>query len=149
MAQRCPRVVLDTNCLISALLFSHGTLAELRSHWQARRFVPVLCSSTARELLRVLTYPKFHLSPDELLNILGELLPWADVVTLTLSPATVAYLKHLKDPKDVNFILLAEQEKIALISGDRHLLNLEAYAAIPILAPAEFLAQLQDSRIVL
>lgn len=34
-----PRVVLDTNCLVSALIFSRGRFAWLREAWQAKRFI--------------------------------------------------------------------------------------------------------------
>jgi hypothetical protein len=35
-----PRVVLDTNVVLSALLFGGGWAARLRTGWQSGRFVP-------------------------------------------------------------------------------------------------------------
>ena len=140
----CPRVVLDTNCLISALLFSRGVLGQLRSLWQEKRFIPLLCTSTVKELIRVLAYPKFKLTPDDIQELLGDILPWAEIVELTFSQQDVPYLEHLRDPKDADFILLAEQEKVAvLVSGDKHLLELKDYASIPIMLPIEFLEALK------
>ena len=78
-----PRVVLDTNCLISALLFSRGTLGLLRTLWQEKKFTPLLCTSTVKELIRVLAYPKFKLTPDDIQELLGDILPWAEIVELT------------------------------------------------------------------
>ena len=82
MEFQCPRVVLDTNCLISALLFSRGVLGQLRSLWQEKRFIPLLCTSTVKELIRVLAYPKFKLTPDDIQELLGDILPWAEIVEL-------------------------------------------------------------------
>ena len=60
------RVVLDTNVLVSALLFEGGRLAWIRQSWQSGRIQPVLAEPTARELLRVLAYPKFQLTHAEM-----------------------------------------------------------------------------------
>ena len=52
------RVVLDTNVVLSALLFSGGGgAARLRQAWQSCRFSPFVSSATAQELVRVLGYP--------------------------------------------------------------------------------------------
>ena len=146
MNSSCPRVVLDTNCMISALLFSHGVLAQLRTLWQEKKFVPLLCSSTARELIRVLSYHKFKLSPEDIQEILKDILPWAEVVELSVTPTEVDYLHHLKDPKDTDFILLSEQEKVsALVSGDKHLLELRPHASVSIMLPMEFIELLSGT----
>ncbi len=73
-----PRVVLDTNCLISALLFSTGRLAWLREGWQAGRFIPLVSRDTIGELIRVLAYPKFRLDAREQETLLADFLPFAD-----------------------------------------------------------------------
>ena len=59
------RVVLDTNVVVSALLFTSGRLAWVRRAWQHQRLRPLVCRETANELLRVLTYPKFRLTDGE------------------------------------------------------------------------------------
>lgn len=58
-----PRVVLDTNCVVSALLFSRGRLAWLRRAWQSGRVVPLVSRGTATKLIRVLAYPKMNYHP--------------------------------------------------------------------------------------
>ena len=60
-----PRVVLDTNCLVSALIFSRGRFAWLREAWQTKRFIALASHDTVSELLRVLAYPRFKLTRDE------------------------------------------------------------------------------------
>lgn len=59
------RVVLDTNIVLSALIFSAGRLAWIRHAWQHQQLQPLVCRETASELLRVLAYPKFKLSTSE------------------------------------------------------------------------------------
>jgi predicted nucleic acid-binding protein len=73
------RVVLDTNMLVSALLFEKGRLAWIRHGWQGGRFTPVLAQPTTLELLWVLGYPKFGHTPAEIELLLGELLPWSEI----------------------------------------------------------------------
>lgn len=53
------RVVLDTNVMVSILLFRRE-LGKLAVWWQEGRIVPVVTRETFDELLRVLRYPKFQ-----------------------------------------------------------------------------------------
>ena len=48
------RVVHDTNVAVSALLFRAGSFAWLRGAWSAGTVVPLVCSATLAELVRVL-----------------------------------------------------------------------------------------------
>jgi putative PIN family toxin of toxin-antitoxin system len=61
------RVVLDTNVLVSALLFS-GETARLVKRWQEGFIVPVFSRETFAEFRKVLTYPKFRLTVQEIRN---------------------------------------------------------------------------------
>ena len=69
------RVVLDTNVVLSALLFTSGRLAWIRRAWQHQQLKPLVCRETASELLRVLAYPKFKLSTAEQQALLEDFLP--------------------------------------------------------------------------
>jgi hypothetical protein len=51
----------DTNVLVFALLCPAGGLGRLRIAWQAGVFVPLACTATVQELVRVLAYQKFRL----------------------------------------------------------------------------------------
>src|SRR5262249_48764253 len=51
------RVVLDTNVVVSALLFTRGATVRLREAWQAGEVLPLASRATAAELVRVLAYP--------------------------------------------------------------------------------------------
>ena len=58
-----PRVVFDTNVLVSALLFRRGLLGWLVDVWQTERVRPLGSKATIAELLRVLGYPNSALPP--------------------------------------------------------------------------------------
>jgi len=135
------RVVLDTNVLVSALLFDKGRLTWIRHGWQGGRFTPVLAPSTTRELLRVLTYPKFKLHSAEIQLLLAELLPWSETwqAPLELSEPVC------RDPRDQVFLDLAIAAEVhALVSGDEDLLTLRDQPRQPlILDPAGFQSWLQ------
>ncbi len=117
-----PRVVLDTNVVLSALLFGGGPAARVRAGWQSGRFVPLASTATAQELLRVLAYPKFGLSPAEQEELLADLMPWIEVVRIPVPPPQAP---ACRDPFDLPFLRLAVTGKAhALVSGDRDLLAL-------------------------
>ena len=135
------RVVLDTNCLVSALLFGKGSLATLRAAWQGKRFVPVVCKETASELIRVLSYPKFRLDQDEIHAVLADFLPYAETVALT---GPFEDVEGLSDASDAVFIRLAQQTKADwLVSGDSHAPGMRnALPDARIISPGDFLAAL-------
>ncbi|RZU99089.1 putative toxin-antitoxin system toxin component, PIN family [Spiribacter vilamensis] len=131
-----PRVVLDTNCLVSALLFSNRRTDWLRTGWQARRFIPLASHATAAELLRVLAYPKFQLSADEQEALLADYLPWVETITVTTAGRA---LPAIDDPDDRMFLLLADvADANALVSGDKHLQAVKGEFSIPIVSASEF-----------
>ena len=49
--KRPPRVVLDTNLVLSALVFTQGRLVALRHAWQNERCRPLVSKATAAELI--------------------------------------------------------------------------------------------------
>ena len=75
-----PKVVLDTNIILSALLFSHSQLSKLRQLWQQEKIVPLASKATISELVRVLAYPKFKLSSLEQQDFLNEYLPYIKTI---------------------------------------------------------------------
>jgi putative PIN family toxin of toxin-antitoxin system len=117
-----PRVVLDTNVVLSALLFGGGPVARIRTGWQTGSFVPLASRATAGELVRILAYPKFGLAATEQTELLADYLPWVQVVHVPDPPPAVPVCR---DPFDAPFLHLAVAGKAkALVSGDRALLAL-------------------------
>lgn len=136
-----PRVVLDTNCLVSALIFSRGKFAWLREAWQSRRFIALASRDTVSELLCVLAYPKFKLTHDEQETLLAEFLPFVETVKLETSPEG---LPKIRDTDDVIFLVLAAVAHAdVLISGDGDIQAIRDQFHIPILTVAEFADWLQ------
>ena len=66
------RVVLDTNVVLSALVFGGGFAGQARVAWQAGAIQPLASTATVQELVRVLAYPKFRLTQAE--RVAGRLL---------------------------------------------------------------------------
>ncbi|MCK9387131.1 MAG: putative toxin-antitoxin system toxin component, PIN family [Sulfuritalea sp.] len=141
---RPPRVVIDTNLVLSALVFAGGRLAPLRLAWQSGRVLPLVSRSTVSELIRVLTYPKFKLAAHEQEELLADYLPYCKTVRIpALPPATPA----CRDVFDVVFMELALAGKAdALITGDRDLLSLAGKLACPILGADQFLGTFNIDR---
>jgi putative PIN family toxin of toxin-antitoxin system len=134
------RVVLDTNILLSALLFSVGRLAWIRHAWQRQQLHPMVCRDTVNELLRVLAYPKFKLSAQEQKDLLGDFLPYAEVVTL---PIPWPDLPFCRDEKDQVFLVLAHVgEADALVTGDADILVMRDVFSGRILTADELATQM-------
>jgi len=139
-AGQSPRVVFDTNVVMSALLFGGGISTRLRVVWQSGACVPLVSTATVQELIRVLAYPKFRLSADEQHELLADYLPYAMSVHIPQPTPTVPVCR---DPFDLPFLHLAAAGKAtALVTGDRDLLALAGQTRFAILTPAEFVATL-------
>lgn len=117
-----PRVVCDTNVLVSALLFPGGRAVWLRHAWLSERLTPLVSAATVRELMRVLEYPKFRLTPADRAELLGDFLPSAETVELA-EPAP--RVPACRDPDDRKFLELAIAGRADwLITGDADLLSI-------------------------
>ncbi len=130
-----PRVVLDTNVLLSALLFHQGSLAWLRHAWQSGTIRPLASRETTEELIRVLAYPKFKLNDADREDLLGDYLPWCEIVKV---PNSID-IPDCRDPFDRLFLALAAVAGAdALVTGDKDLLTLSDSFGVPILSPVAF-----------
>lgn len=129
--------VFDTNVVVSALLFRHGYLSRLREIWRCKQAVPLVARETTNELLRVLSYPKFKLRPDEIEDLLCDYLPYAQVVA---SLQTTGSLPACRDIHDQKFLELAFAGRCNfLVTGDADLLALKDLCPFAILTPADFI----------
>jgi hypothetical protein len=132
------RVVLDTNTLISALLFS-GTASRLVPLWQSGEITLLLSKAILQEYLQVLTYPKFRISDQEVRGLIEEeVLPFVETIEVRKRLTVVR-----RDPDDNKFLECAVTGGAQyLVTGDRDLLELGSYRGITILSVADFLNQL-------
>lgn len=117
-----PRVVIDTNLVLSALVFAQGRLTPLRHDWQGAHCQPLVSSVTAAELMRVLAYPKFKLTSADQQELLADYLPYCTTVRM---PAKLPATPACRDPFDLPFLQLAVTGKADyLVTGDQDLLSL-------------------------
>jgi uncharacterized protein len=129
------RVVFDTTTVVSTLLFSNGRLAWLRQHWQEEAgCVPLISRATTAELVRVLEYPKFRLSPDDRRELLAEYLPHCEIIEQTEKCPSLC-----RDVKDQPFLDLAQSGGAdLLVSGDQDLLALAGQTTFIIESPEAY-----------
>lgn len=131
------KVVIDTNVLLSALLFG-GIPARLVDLWKNGRITPLVSAPIMAEYLRVLAYPKFKLTEEEINHLLiHEILPWFEAVQAPMGERYIA-----ADPGDDKFVwcALAGRAEI-IVSGDDHLLACVGLP-VPVLNPVAFLKSL-------
>jgi putative PIN family toxin of toxin-antitoxin system len=118
------RVVLDTNVVLSALVFGGGAAGRVRRAWQQGALLPLASNATGQELVRVLAYPKFRLSQPEQDELLADYLPYTQTVRIPHPPPQVP---DCRDALDEPFMHLALAGKAqVLVSGDRDLLAIAA-----------------------
>ena len=133
-----PRVVLDSNVILSGFLFGGhpGRLLEhaLDGSIQCFASLPIL-----DEIREVLQRPKFGLSSEQALTLIEELHDLCRIVTPTGRVRAIA-----ADPDD-NMILecASAADADVIVSGDSHLLDLRRWQGIRILAPADFVGEIE------
>ena len=128
-------VVVDTNVVISGLLFK-GVPGRIVALWRTGAITPYASSEILDEYIRVLAYPKFQLSQQEIEYLLyREILPYFETVIPWKDEPVLS-----QDPADDKFIHCALDGSIeTIISEDSHLLDLGKYKSICIMHPADFL----------
>lgn len=134
------RVVLDTNVLISALLF-RGGLSKIVGLWQKGKIIPVISKETFSEFVTVLEYPKFSLTQEETDSIIKyEILPYFEIVEVVKGVKGIC-----RDPEDDKFISCAISGSVDyIVSGDKDLFDLKQYKSIRIIKASDFLKMVYD-----
>lgn len=133
-----PPIVLDSNVLISAALLPQSLSAQALK-LAMTKFQMVFSAATWDELRTVIARDKFrrYLSedrPNQFLSILIQSAEFIDSLTI---------VTECLDPKDNKFLSLALDARSGLIvSGDAHLLVLNPFRGIDILAPGPFVKSL-------
>jgi putative PIN family toxin of toxin-antitoxin system len=130
------RAVLDPGVLVSALITPKGGPAKLLLSASAGSFELVVSPLLLEELGSVLRREKFrrYVDLDVVAAYLDLLHHDAEVAADPETPPPI----RCADPDDDYLIALAHSQSAALVSGDRHLLELAG--RIPVFSPAEFLA---------
>ena len=129
------KIVLDTNILISSLLFK-GELAGGVDLWKKGKIIPIFSRDTFDEFKTVLEYPKFSLTAQEMKVIIEEeVLPFFEVIEVADKIKGVC-----RDADDDKFIACAVSASADfIVTGDRDLLDIGRYKSVRILSVSEFL----------
>ena len=133
------RVILDTNVLVSGLMFPKSVPGRAVAAWREGRFELVLPLAQLQEIGRVLAYPRIRKflrwDDDEIGRFLKQLYLRAEVV----EPA--AGELEVRDRSDLHVLqAIAAGAAELLVSGDEDLLALRSRYAIE--TPAEFAKRL-------
>lgn len=129
------RAVLDPNVLVSALLSPHGSPSRLLHEWFEGGFELVVSPLLLSELERVLAYPKIEarVPAEEAVSFLMLLTQAA----LLIADSDVHAEVVSRDPNDQYLITLASTARAVIVSGDKHLLDLEEH--LPVFSPSSFI----------
>lgn len=128
------RVTVDTNVLVSALGWNGMEAAVIEMVLDGGLEL-CLSAQILSEFFRVVKYPKFRFTDEEIDSYIGRLLHNAIIITPTAKINAVA-----EDPDDNKIIECAiGGESNYIISGDKHLLRLGEYERIKIVRAVEFL----------
>jgi len=130
------RIVLDTNVLISAILFGGKPRRVL--HLVISGSVDCTLSTVILDELKdVLQRPKFGFSAEVCFHIIEELHGACDIISPSVS---VGFIRS--DPDDDRILDCAvEAQAHFIVSGDPHLLDLGKFEKIRILSPADYLKE--------
>lgn len=140
---RSIRAVLDTNVLVSALLFG-GRLHRIAEHIASGFLTPCFIDSTLQEFQVVIHREKFQPVFER------EGLAVHDLVRAVMEQSML-----FKDPQEIpgvlddvpdNYLLACALAANAscIVSGDKTLCRLREFHRIPILTPAEFLQHSEE-----
>lgn len=83
------RAVVDTNIVVSGLLFG-GLPYKIVKQALDKKFIPVTSPHLIAEIERVMLYPKFTLSPQEVRLLLD---PYLNVTEIVIPTETISVIK--------------------------------------------------------
>lgn len=129
-------IVIDTNLLIAAGYSKSSASRQIVELCLAGRLQPAISSAVRGEYEHIL---RQALRRDDYRPQLERFIAHAEVVEPSNTPRVVP-----DDPEDDKLLAAAVAGRAdALVSNDRHLLQLESYQGIPIVTPADFLASME------
>jgi hypothetical protein len=133
-----PRVVADTNILISAFI-SSGAPRKVFMRVLEGRLILVASNETLEEFRDVISREKFGL-PEE---VATEIVAVVEAASVVVEPKQKLKVVE-RDPKDDPFLECAIAGGAEyIVTGDNDLLSLEEYEGVKIVGPEELLDLLQ------
>lgn len=133
------RLVLDTNVLVSGLLFPGGPPSRLVKAWRSGAFDLVISDFVIDELTRTWAHlaPRLRPSPGDLVDFIDTIGVRAELLRIDAAMLAQSCKARLRDPNDLPVLaLLIGSVADRLVTGDKDLLAMaDSY---PVLTPAEF-----------
>lgn len=127
------KVVLDTNVFVSALGWQ-GASREIFKNCIEGDLELFISIEIFDEIKRVLNYPKFKFSQDEIPEFLDQIL---EVGNFVETKVKVEIIKD--DPSDNKFLECAVTVNAdCVISRDLHILKIKAFEGIKLMSPEDF-----------
>jgi putative PIN family toxin of toxin-antitoxin system len=132
-----PRIVLDTNVFVSAVI-SYGKPRQLLQKGIDKEFTIVTSDLILKELATVLRRPKFKTNDDEIRRVILGLLGASEVVEV------ISRFKLVRNDPGDNIVLNTAYDGAAnmIVTGDKHLLMLKNFKETTILSVSEAMKQL-------
>lgn len=139
--ERMIRVVLDVNVIVSSIIAPSGTPGRIFDAWKRQQLYvitsPVIIAKTLEVIRRPSIQKNFSISETDI-QAIKTLLERRTILT----PHNLKLKVVERDPEDDNIIIAAVEGKAdCIVSGDRHLQDLDSYEDIPILSPSEFVVR--------
>ncbi len=136
-----PRLILDTNVLISAIFFETGNEARILDEVLKGKVTLVSGLDTLQELRETLAASKFKLTPLEVLNVFQLMVSISEIV---LAPPNAKV--KCRDPDDQKFLDCAVGGDVDfLVTGDRDLLEIKNLGRTKITTARELIRVLKRS----
>ncbi len=128
-----PRVVVDTNVFVSALVFG-GKPRDVTDLIGKKKVTLVVSEEIMTELRRIVIakFPAHLIKLEQLEKLLRKYAQW-----VKLGTASVTISRDADDNKFIETAILGNCTYI--VSGDKDLLDIGAYQSVAILTPAQFL----------
>jgi len=129
------RIVIDTNVIVSALMFSNSTAMQAFTLAYTRGLI-LMSVEILSELIDVLNRKKFdrYVSRETRENFLASLSTETELIETTEA------ISICRDPKDNKFLELAISGNASyIVTGDKDLLELHPFREVLILNPTDFI----------
>ncbi|MBI5893662.1 MAG: putative toxin-antitoxin system toxin component, PIN family [Deltaproteobacteria bacterium] len=128
------KVVLDTNVFVSALGWK-GAPREIFKDCIEGSLELFISAGIFDEIKRVLNYPKFKFSQDEIDEFLDQILEVGNFVETMVKVEIIR-----DDPSDNKFLECAVAvDADCIISSDKHILKIKTFEGIEFLSPEDFI----------
>lgn len=134
------RIVCDSNCLISGLLWKDGPPGQILERVEDNRDRLFMTYEILEEISQVIQRPKFKRALAKSSITPVEIIEWICHHALLVEASMLEKCIVTDDPDDDMVLACAETVRPdAIISGDRHLLDVGRFNGIPILSSREYL----------